>query len=152
MSNYEHEHEHKHDIVTWSEAYATGIKLIDDQHRGLVDLTNKLYLACLNKEDETVFKETMSSMVEYVRFHFSAELQLLERVNYPDLLEHKKQHESLVKSILDAAKDYGDRKKFVPNTFVRTLKDWVFGHIAHSDRLYVIYIADQKKKGLLSNV
>ncbi|MCL2025712.1 MAG: bacteriohemerythrin [Leptospirales bacterium] len=143
---------HEQDIVTWSETYVTGIKLIDDQHRELVDLTNKLYRACLSEKNTAVFKETMSSMVEYVRFHFGTELELLERVNYPDLLEHKKQHESLVKNILDAVKDYGDGKKFVPNVFVRTLKDWVLSHIAHSDKLYATYIADQKKKGLLSNV
>ena len=136
----------EHDIVTWSEAYATGIKLIDDQHKELVNLTNKLYRSCLSKKDATVFKETMSSMVDYVRFHFGTELQLLERINYPDLLEHKKQHESLIKSILNAVKDYNDGKKFVPNVFVRTLKDWIFGHIAFSDKLYVTYIVDQKKK------
>ena len=143
---------HEHDIVTWSETYVTGIKLIDDQHKKLVDLTNRLYHACLKKEDATVFKETMSSMVEYVRFHFDAELQLLERVNYPNILKHKKQHEKMVKSILDAVKDYGDGKKFVPNAFVWTLKDWVFGHIARSDKLYAAYIEEQKKKGLLSDV
>ena len=142
---------HEHNIVTWSEAYATGIKLIDDQHRELIDLTNKLYHSCRTKDDVAVFRETMSSMVDYVRFHFGTELELLEQVNYPDLLNHKKQHESLIKSILDAVKDYGDGKKFVPNIFVRTLKDWIFSHIAVSDKLYAIYITDQKKKGFLND-
>jgi len=140
---------HADDIVIWSEKYNTGVKLIDNQHRELANLTNKLYHACLSKDGEEVFKETMSSMVDYVRFHFSAELELLERINYPGLLEHKEEHKALTKNILAAVKDYTDGKKFVPNIFVRTLRDWILGHIAVSDKLYATYIADQKKKGLL---
>jgi hemerythrin len=142
---------HEHDIVIWSETYTTGIKQIDDQHRKLVDLTNKLYNACLSDDDVAIFKETMSRMVDYVRFHFAAEMKLLEQINYPNLLDHKRQHESLIKGILDAVQDYGDKKKFVPNMFVRTLKDWILSHIAVSDKLYTTYIADQKKE-VLKNV
>ena len=141
----------KDDIVTWSNSYATGISLIDDQHKELVILTNNLYKSCLTDKEGIVFKEAMQHMVEYVRFHFGAEIELLERVNYPDSLNHKKEHEALIRSILDAAKNYDDGKRFVPNIFVRSLKDWIFGHIAISDKLYASYIADQKKKGLLSD-
>ena len=140
-------------IVEWSENYATGIKLIDKQHRELVSLTNELYRACTTGDEEigTVFKEAMSRMVEYVRFHFNAEQELLHRINFPDYPEHKRQHESLVKDILEAAKHYNEGMNFVPNNFVRTLKDWVFGHIAVSDKIYTSYVAEQKKKGLLSD-
>ena len=142
---------HADGIVAWSESYNTGIKLIDNQHKELVNLTNKLYQACLSKDGEEVFKDTMSNMVDYVRFHFTAELELLERVNYPGLSEHREEHKTLTKNILGAVKDYTDGKKFVPNTFVRTLKDWILGHIAVSDKLYATYIADQKKKGILGD-
>jgi len=139
-------------VVTWSPSYATGIRQIDDQHKELITITNMLYKSCLTDNSEGLsFREAMQRMVEYVVFHFSAEIELLKRTNYPDILNHKKQHEGLVKNILDAVKNYEDGKNFVPNTFVRTLKDWVFSHIAVSDREYASYIADQKKKGLLSD-
>ena len=140
-------------IVSWEPKYATGIELIDVQHRQLVVLTNELYKACRMGDTalQTVFKDAMSSMVEYVRFHFSAELDLLQCIKYPGFAAHKKEHDNLIKNILEAAKDYNVGKKFIPNSFVRTLKDWVFGHIAVSDRLYALYISEQKKKGLLNN-
>ena len=141
------------EIVVWSDKYATGIQKIDDQHRRLVVLTNDLYKACLqnSKETETRFKESMSLMVEYVRFHFSDELKILERVKFPGFQEHKKQHDTLVKNIFEAAQDYNEGLRYVPNTFVRTLKDWVFGHIAISDRIYSAYIMKLKEKGLLTD-
>jgi hemerythrin len=141
-------------LVTWKEQYATGIKLIDEQHQELVNLTNKLYQACLEGQEmvEAVFKEAMSRMVNYVRFHFNAEQQLLEQIKYPQYLDHKKQHETLVKDILEAVRDYETGKKFVPNNFVRTLTDWVFGHIAIYDKRYAEYAAELKARGLLTGL
>ena len=141
------------DIVVWGDSYATGIELIDNQHKELVRLTNQLYHACLAGNDiiETAFKTAMTQMVDYVRFHFTAELELLKRINYPNYHEHKKQHDTLVMNILEASKEYNVGKKFVAHSFVRTLKDWVFSHIAFSDKLYSAYVSEQKSKGLLTD-
>ena len=140
-------------LVTWSELFAVGIDLIDNQHYELVNLTNQLYQACMTRDEElgTLFKDSLHRMVEYVRFHFSAELELLARIKYPNYQEHKQQHDQLVKQILEAAKEFEGGKKFVPNNFVRTLKDWVFGHIAICDQQYAAYVKDQKHKGLLTD-
>jgi hemerythrin len=140
-------------IVYWENKFATGIELIDAQHKKLVDLTNGLYQACHagSKSVDAVFKEDMSRMVEYVRYHFTAEQELLKRINYPGYLDHKRQHDTLVKQILEAAKEYNEGKKFVPQNFVKTLKDWIFSHIAISDQVYAVYVHEQKKQGLLTD-
>ena len=142
------------DLVVWDDKYATGITMIDNQHKELFSLTNELFNACLDGDEmvKTVFKETMERMVAYVRFHFGAEQELLQRINYPQFHEHKKQHEELVLDILDAVKGYNEGKKFVANHFVRTLRDWILSHIALADQLYVSYLAAQKKKGQLSDL
>jgi len=139
----------KSEIVVWSDKYATGIELIDDQHHQLVELTNQLYIACLAKEDvlHVVFKDAMSRLVKYVRFHFDAESKLLHAINYPDYRNHKKMHDDLIKNILDTAQEYNEGKKFVPNNLVRTLKDWIFGHIAVYDKLYSAYAMEQVRRG-----
>jgi hemerythrin len=140
------------EVVVWDDKYATGIEVIDNQHKQLVELTNQLYLACLAGDEviSTVFKDAMGHMVDYVRFHFAAELKLLSAVNYPDYHNHKKMHDDLVHEILGAAKDYSEGKKFVPNNFVRTLRDWIFGHIAVYDKIYAAYVADEIRKGVIT--
>ena len=131
------------DLVVWDDGYRTGIELIDNQHKVLVDLTNKLFQACRGRDGEeelhSAFKTTMGNMVEYVRFHFSAEEDMLRRINYPKFSEHKKQHEALIQMILDSVKDHMSGKPFIPNRFVRNLRDWIFGHIAVSDKDYAIF-------------
>ena len=141
------------DMVAWDEKYATGIELIDSQHKELFSLTNELFRACIGEDEELkdVFKETMGRMVEYVRFHFGAEQELLQRIKYPDYHEHKKQHDILIRDILEAGKEYNKGEKFVPNQFVRTMRDWILSHIALTDKQYVVFIAAQKKNGLLSD-
>jgi hemerythrin len=140
-------------LVSWSDVYKTGIELIDNQHKELVNLTNELYKACLTGNDtlQTVFLEAMSRMVEYVKFHFSAEVEILERINFPESAEHKRQHNELIKKILETSKEHNEGKKFVPNAFVRTLKDWIVSHIAVYDKNYALFIASQKSKGLLTD-
>jgi hemerythrin len=137
-------------LITWSKNYATGIKQIDDQHMELVSLTNELYQACPTngQEIQSVFKEVMGRMVAYVRYHFTAELEVLERIHFPDYHDHKKQHDQLVVQILEAAKEYNEGRKYAANSLVRKLKDWVFDHIGVYDKIFALYVAEQRKKGL----
>ncbi|MCL2721458.1 MAG: bacteriohemerythrin [Treponema sp.] len=140
------------EIVHWDDKYSTEIAIVDTQHKQLFELTNKLFAACREKKDtlDTAFKDAMHHLVEYVRFHFNAELKLLHSIKYPDYHNHKKQHDDLIHEILTAVKEHDEGKKFVPNHFVRTLRDWIFSHIAVHDKAYSFYIHDQIKTGKLS--
>ena len=141
-------------LIVWDDKYLTNIEIIAKQHKALVDLINELYQSCRTGDDDTVnaaFKDALSRSVEYVRFHFSAELEILARIKYPQYAEHKTQHDQLVKQILETAQNFSKGKQFVPNAFVRTLKDWVLSHIGYYDKQYAAYVADQKKKGLLTD-
>ncbi|MDR0582746.1 MAG: bacteriohemerythrin [Treponema sp.] len=138
-------------LVEWDDRYSVGIQLIDDQHKKLIDLTNTLYKGCL-EGDQTAgsnFMEAIHGTVAYVKYHFSAEEKMLENIKYPGIMEHKREHESFVKKILEEVESFQNGKKFVPNVFVRFLKDWILTHIAVEDKQYAKYIHDLKKQGLL---
>ena len=55
-------------------------------------------------------------------------------VNYPGLPEHRQIHQQFIKKILSAVDDYQNGKQFVPNSFVRFLRDWLFNHILVNDK------------------
>jgi hemerythrin len=151
--NLNETHDDDSDYVVWDEQLATGIPVLDNQHKELMNLTNHLFHACRTgmKEADNVFSEAMHKMVEYVRFHFSAEQELLERIKYPEYVEHKNEHDRLVKEILTAVKEFNEGQKFVPYHFVKILKEWVFGHIAIADKGYALFVANQKRLGLLTD-
>ena len=140
------------EIIVWSNKYATGIEIIDHQHKQLVTLTNELYTACLARDDalQSAFKKAMGRMVEYVCFHFNAENKLLSTIDYPDCKNHKKMHDTLIQKILDTVKEYNDGKMFVPNNFVRTLVEWILSHIGFYDRQYAEFAMKSIKSGVLT--
>jgi hemerythrin len=138
-------------IVEWNDRLAIGIPLIDGQHKNLVDMTNKLYMGCL-KGDEAAriyFMNTIHEAVDYTKYHFSTEERLMERIRYPEFSSHKKQHEDFIREIFREVSSFTGGRKFVPNLFVRYLRDWVLTHIAVSDRLIAGYLQGIKKQGLL---
>jgi hemerythrin len=134
-------------LVEWDDKYAIGIPLIDDQHKKLIEMTNTLYKGCLGgpATAEAYFREAILGTVDYVKYHFATEEKLLEQVQYPGLGEHKKQHQGFVLKILEEVQNFHQGKKFVPNTFVRYLKDWILSHIALVDTQYAAYILSLKK-------
>jgi hemerythrin len=138
-------------LVKWDDKYSVGIPLIDEQHKELIRLTNDLYQGCLEGDDAArdYFFSAVRGAMDYVKHHFSAEEKIMENVQYPNLAEHKKQHEDFVLKMVEDVKSFQGGKKFVPNNFVRFLKDWILSHIAIADARYASYIMDLKKRGKL---
>jgi hemerythrin len=138
----------KHEIVTWSPSYAIGIKLIDEQHQGLIRLTNELFLSCLKGGDvaNARFLKAIRETVQYVQYHFATEEAIQKRIHFPGYAEHKKQHESFVKEVLIAVAEFNSGKKFLPNKFAKYLRDWVLSHIAVSDKEIGTYIHSLRGK------
>jgi hemerythrin len=81
--------------VTWSNSYSIGIKIIDDQHKGLLDFVNDLFSHSTgNERDELAyFREVIQQAVQYVKNHFQTEEKLMITTNYPGYAEHKKAHD-----------------------------------------------------------
>ncbi|MDR1107591.1 MAG: bacteriohemerythrin [Spirochaetaceae bacterium] len=140
-------------IVEWDDRYLIGIPLVDDQHKELIRLTNELYESCLLGDEAAreTFKSAIRKLVDYVKFHFGAEERILKNINYPEFAVHKRQHEDFVRQVLEEVKNFEEGKKFVPNIFVRFLRDWILTHIAMEDKKYAEYILALKKKGGLKS-
>jgi hemerythrin len=149
MTNEEAE---KELIVEWDDKYCVGINLIDEQHKKLIELTNTLYRSCLVGTDEEKtdhFMKAVKDVVDYTKFHFTAEERMLQNVSFPDYGPHKKHHEEFVKKLVDDVKGFQEGQKFVINNFVRFLRDWILSHIAVEDTQYARFIFDLKKSGRL---
>lgn len=70
---------------------------------------------------------------------------IMEEINYPGLKEHKQKHELFVKEILKSVNAYKNGKQFVPNSFVRFLRDWLFNHILIDDKAWSLHYFSVKK-------
>ncbi len=133
------------DFVEWKEQYVVGIDIIDKQHKTLLHIINKLFGACKagKQEADKSFGSILKKAVEYVKTHFSTEENLMIEHKYPDLGAHKRLHQEFVRRILLSAGEFQKGKNFVPNNFVRFLKDWLLEHIAITDRKLGVFIKNK---------
>jgi len=143
------------DLITWSDKFACGIKLIDDQHKELVELVNEMFNHVTGNglQERDYFNRVIQEAVNYVKTHFATEEKLMLATKFPGYTEHKKEHESFILAVVDNINDYKAGKRLTLSTFTRFLKDWVLSHIALMDKKYFDYfktIATRKADGKLS--
>jgi hemerythrin len=143
------------DLVTWSPTYSVGVKLIDDQHKGLLNLVNDMFNHVVGNVDEEreYFKLVIQEAVQYVKVHFQTEEKIMIRTSFPGYAEHKKAHDMFVLAVVKNVKEFEANKTFTLMDFTRFLKEWVLTHIAIMDKQYFTYfkqIASRKSDGKLS--
>ena len=143
------------DLITWTTKFECGIKLIDDQHRGLVELVNEMFnhVTGNDTQEHNYFKRVINDAVSYVKTHFATEEKLMLATKFEGYAEHKKEHDSFVLAVVENIKDYEAGKRLTLSSFTRFLKDWVLSHIALMDKKYFDYfkkVASRKEDGKLS--
>jgi len=127
------------ELISWGPSYMLGIDAIDEQHKKLVVLVNKLDKARRSGENLKNLIAIFDELVSYTAGHFSDEEAWQAKGNYPDLEEHKVLHGKLVKRVLA----YGEELKsgkLQASELMRFLSDWLVTHIQGSDSKYVPYV------------
>jgi len=143
------------EYVSWSDSYSMGVKLIDDQHKGLLNFVNDLFNHSTGNEAEerAYFTEVIQQAVQYIKMHFQTEEKLMVSTKFPGYAEHKKTHDDFTLTVIKSVKDFDSGKRLVLEKFAYFLKDWVLTHVAIVDRQYAEYfkkIATRKADGKLS--
>ena len=141
--------------VSWSKHYSMGIKLIDDQHKGLIDFVNDLFNHSNGKEEEerAYFKDVIQVAISYAKTHFATEEKYMLATKFQGYAEHKKAHDLFIITIVDTVKDFKSGKRLVLEKFAYFLKEWILTHVAGMDVLYAQYfkkISAIKKDGQLN--
>ena len=78
--------------MKWSAEYNTGIEVIDDQHRRILDYINEI--ADLKySHDRVKMKSVLDNIIDYTQSHFTFEESLQEEANYKYRVPHKRLHD-----------------------------------------------------------
>lgn len=133
----------------WKDKYKVGVSLIDTQHEELFKRVSDFIETVQSNENwdaklEKV-KETMVFMQEYVVIHFNAEEAYQEKINYPDMENHKKIHSDFKKMITDyvtVLEENGYPEKIVQELGGK-LMAWLIMHVAKTDQQIGEYVKSQ---------
>ena len=126
-------------MVNWTERFATASKVIDQQHRMLINNLNHLesMLTDTNptREEGEFLIHLIDFLESYAITHFQFEEQCMERYRCPAHAKNKQAHEQFLKFISEF-KECSQREGLRPDilrSLHRTLSEWIEGHIPHLD-------------------
>ncbi len=129
-------------IADWSEKFETGIEEIDDQHKRLFEVINRLSECFKAGESQAGAREILVFLNDYTKEHFFAEEEFMRVVGYPKLDVHQLEHTELLTKVqnLIVKMDEGFLITADVATFVA---DWLAHHINEVDMGYVQFLQEK---------
>jgi hemerythrin-like metal-binding protein len=125
------------DIFQWNDKYDTDIALIDEQHRTLVALLNRLIGHIAHQSAAPTLEGVFAQLNDYTQFHFRSEEEIWARYLDGDewLREHHASHEQFINELARLKTDYqqpppGD----VIAGITSFLTHWLAHHILDNDK------------------
>ena len=120
----------------WSPEYSVNIKTIDDQHRELVNILNRLFVAVSRREGDKAIAGILDALTSYTQTHFALEERLMQQANYQDFESHKLEHKKLLEQLDRLCKKHMFEEKPIYFEMMNFLKTWLKEHIQGVDRKY----------------
>jgi hemerythrin len=134
-------------FVEWSDNFSVGIQEIDEQHKVLINLINRLYDETIVKEATIdVTKDILKRLVQYTIIHFSVEESLFRIFDYPEIEVHMRRHVYLRAQVLELQRKIKQGDTVVNRDVLMFLKKWLTDHILHEDKLYAPFLIKQGVK------
>ncbi len=125
------------EIFPWNEVFSTGIALIDEQHRTLIDLLNVLVSHLAFQVAAPGLNQVIGELKEFAAVHFHTEEEIWRRHFQGDSWEisHLRAHDDFVDQVI-RLKAEEDFKPFdeVLESIVTFLTQWIALHIIESDK------------------
>ncbi len=129
--------------IEWTDELSVGIQEIDEQHKILVGLLNRLYEAIIKKTDDLEIERVLNELAQYTVIHFAVEESLMRIFNYPDYEEHKRHHEELTQQVVDLQRKLNQGEVSISMEVLHFLRHWLTEHIMGEDKRYGPYMLER---------
>lgn len=124
------------DQMVWKEGYSVGITALDEDHKKLIDLLNQFQTAYEYHTSDAFERQALNELIDYTKYHFKREEQLMEEHGYPDLENHKEKHVEMIAEVDRFVADYERRGHEALEEVAHYLMGWLINHINGTDKQY----------------
>ncbi len=133
------------DFIVWREEFSVGIHRIDEEHKKLIGLINRLLEGMRENRHEQVLVPVLNELVDYTRIHFANEEALLVKHGYPTAAGHSAEHKRIVAELLALKDDKLSSPSLISHETMEFLRDWLGTHVLEEDMAYAPFL---KAKGV----
>lgn len=126
-------------FVGWNRSHSVKNKILDEQHKGILDFINKLHESYMgdldiNKEETTKF------LVKYIHEHLNAEEKMFSATKYPNKSEHIEIHYQFKSKAVELLQNTKELNHYEVLDLLKFLKNWWINHITLVDKQYTSYL------------
>lgn len=128
--------------LRWIPEYETGIRTIDNEHRGMFTLAQRVFDSW-DQPDPFAESRAILRLYHYVRTHFDHEEAVLREHQYPGLAEQVKLHEALTAELDRLTQpDLDPEERRV--ALRRLMFEWVVDHITVTDQAFAEFLSARR--------
>jgi len=127
--------------VEWTEALSVGVPELDEDHRRLFDVINRVLEA--ERRGESV-QWVIQELTLYANEHFAREERLMAEAGYPGLDAHREAHRAFIEWLTSVKTAHGanaETRHYLAGTVREFLQGWLADHIMETDMDYRSYLA-----------
>jgi hemerythrin len=128
------------ELIKWKDDFSVNIRIIDAQHKQIVEMINRLHSAMSTGKATEIMDEIFRELITYTNYHFEKEEELMKSYNYPGLSAHKLEHEKLSNQVKQYRDDFKSGRSVVSVDVLIFLKNWLLTHIQKTDKQYSAYL------------
>jgi hemerythrin len=131
-------------VFEWNDDYGVNVFTMDKHHKKLFSIINNLYdLMATSAADDKIIK-IINELLEYTKYHFSEEEQMMTQIKYPDLIAHQKLHREFTAKLEEYQKAAQNGMAiFVAIKVADTGMNWLKAHILKADAGYKNYMLER---------
>ena len=127
-------------LFDWKDEYSIGILAIDDQHKRLVSLMNRVLESLRDVREDSCMLDALNELENSVVYHFSQEEVLFQEYGYKKSKEHGRDHVYLMKQIELVKRSLMRNDTAAAAQTAASLPPWLENHILREDAEYVRFI------------
>ncbi|MDR2925441.1 MAG: bacteriohemerythrin [Azoarcus sp.] len=139
--------DNKHSRLQWSDHFSVGIPEIDEQHKTLFNLIDKIHTAILERKGTAACAEVLDELVDYTRIHFGLEQSLMHMGKYPEYDAHCVLHRELVTEVESLQSKIHSGQAAISFELLHFLRTWLTKHILGEDMKYAAFFASNELSG-----
>lgn len=122
--------------MPWTQNLSVGVAIIDDQHKKLFEMADRLFDAGRNHKAKEFISELLGFLDGYTKKHFADEEGFMLKIGYPEYESQKKAHDEFIQQLRILVKDYessGGNIVVIINAN-QIILDWLLKHISVEDK------------------
>jgi len=133
--------------IDWQDSFSVGNDEIDQQHKKWIKIFNNMHEALINGDAadyKSITLKSLQEMLDYSRMHFNFEENYMAKINYPDLVAHRRIHKDFDTQVYQLYRQADDGHTVLNTEIIQMIKNWLTQHILIEDTKYKIFAQQQE--------